>query len=175
MASKRRRVLLIVLAVIVLIVGGVGVWFLQYSWQPKLKSYDINTPQAAKRVLIASQGRKHKTDTLAAVTDYYTGKDVYIRVIDVSGLPDVQADEWDFIVLFSAIRMYKLNPDAQAFLDRIGESAYKRVLLFNTSDGTQMGYDGVDAVTSASVKPQDSANTIITAIERAQAEIGRLL
>jgi hypothetical protein len=162
---NKKRVIVGIIVVAFIVVGGVGIWFLTYSWQPILKPDEINTPEAAVSVLIAAQGRTHKIKTLDIISDYYTGKDVYISIIDVSNLPDVNINEWDYIILFSAIRMYKLNSDVEAFLKRTVED--KRILLFNTSDGTQMGYGNVDSITAASVNPQRSAETIIDVIDKA--------
>ncbi|MDR2587788.1 MAG: hypothetical protein LBC67_00010 [Spirochaetales bacterium] len=160
-----KRLIAAAITAVLLVLGGAGIWFVAYSWQPQLTPYGINAPGAAVNVLVAAQGRSHKTKALDIISKYYTGKDVYISVLDVSSLPDVRLDAWDYFVLFSAIRMYKLNPDVEAFLKRTGED--KRILLFNTSGGTQMGYGTVDAITSASDNPQRSAETIIGVIDKA--------
>ena len=162
---NKKKVITGALAAALLIVGGAGIWFVSYSWQPQLTPYGINKPGAAVNVLIAAQGRSHKIQTLDILSKYYTGKDIYISVIDVSGLPAVNIDAWDYTVLFSAIRMYKLNPDVEAFLKRTGE--VQKILLFNTSGGTQIEYGTVDAITSASDYPQRSAETIIGFIDKA--------
>ncbi|MDR2588115.1 MAG: hypothetical protein LBC67_01690 [Spirochaetales bacterium] len=163
--KNKKRMILGIASAALIAAGGFGIWFLIYSWQPKLKPSGINTPEAAVNVLIAAQGRSHKTKTLDIIAEYYAGKDVYISVVDVSSLPDINSSEWDYIVLFSAIQMYKLNPDVEAFLKRTAEN--KRIFLFNTSGGTQMGYGSVNAITSASANPQDSAQTIIGVIDKA--------
>ncbi|MDR2491729.1 MAG: hypothetical protein LBD20_10050, partial [Spirochaetaceae bacterium] len=142
----------------------IAVWFEIYSWQPQIKPYHVNTPEASARILIAAQGRSHKITTLDIISEYYTGKDVYISVIDVAGLSEVDIAAWDYVVLFSAIRMYKLNPDVEAYLQRTADDT--RVFLFNTSGGTQMGYGAVDVITSASTNPQAGAETIIGVIDR---------
>jgi hypothetical protein len=156
---------LIIGGVVLVIILGIGIGLLIWSYLPELKPYAINTPEAAAHILIAAQVSKHKAETLKAISDYYTGKDVFISVIDVNGLPGINPDEWDYIVLFSEIRWYTFNSKVKAFLNRA--STGERILLYNTSGGTQMAYENVDAITSASVNPEQSAQAIIQAIDTA--------
>jgi hypothetical protein len=161
---KRNKIVgIIIIACIA--VSGIVLWFVIYSWQPRLKPYHINTPEASARILIAAQGRSHKIKTLDIISKYYTGKDVYISVIDTDGLSEAPITGWDYIVLFSAIRMYKLNSQVEAFLKRAADDT--RIFLFNTSGGTQLGYGDVDTITSASTKARSDAETIIGIIDRA--------
>jgi hypothetical protein len=164
MKIKKSSIVRIIL-VVCIVLGAGRAWFVSYSWQPYLKPYHVNAPEASARILIAAQGRKYKIKTLDSVMEYYAGKDVYISVIDVAGLSEVDIADWDYVVLFSAIRMYKLNPDVEAFLKRTADD--KRIFLFNTSGGTEMGYGDVDVITSASKNPQAGAETIIGVIDGA--------
>ena len=162
--KNKKNVVVGILTAACIVVGGIAVWFVIYSWQPTLKPFHVNTPDASVHILIAAQGRSHKIKTLDIILEYYTGKDVYISVIDVGSLHDVNSTVWDYIVLFSAIRMYKLNPDVEAFVKRTPDD--KRIFLFNTSGGTQLG-TAVDTITSASTNPQHSAEIIIGVIDKA--------
>jgi hypothetical protein len=163
--NKKRAIIIGVIAASVVIAGVVLAWYFSYVWQPKIKPYEINTSDASAHILIAAQGKDYKKDTLEVIANHYAGKDVFISVIDISGLSDVNVEKWDYLVLFSAIQMYELDPDVQEFLNHVGED--ERILLYNTSGGSQIGFGNIDAITSASINPEHSAEVIIQRIDKA--------
>jgi len=63
------------------------------------ESFEVNTPKSEIRVLIATQGSEFKDAVVAGVVDHLKRKGAYIKVIDVSALPQVNENKWNAVVV----------------------------------------------------------------------------
>lgn len=135
------------------------------NYGDKLEPYTINNENSEKQILIAAQKTAFKNDVMDEIISKYKNENVYISVIDVRQLPDVSIDQWDKIIIFSAIKMYKFHPGIETFLK--GIQAKNKIFMYNTSTSTIMDYDGVDSITSPSINQQNVASKIIIAIDSA--------
>ena len=134
-----------------LVLAAFAVYVILY-YPRKAESFEINTPNPARRILIATQGSDFK-DTLAkALCDSLKQSSVYIRGIDVGELAEVNDEDWDRILIVNSF-IIRLNKDVDRFITRT--LAPERILVFVTSGGADwlpQPEFTVDALTSASRK-----------------------
>jgi hypothetical protein len=128
----------------------------------KISSYSINSDNSKNRILIATQKTNYKDDAMQAIIGNFDKQNVFISVIDVRQLPNIVSDDWDKIIIFSAIKMYEFHPGIVKYLKNSKND--DRIFMYNTSGGTLMTYGEIDTVTSASINPQNAASEIINAI-----------
>lgn len=148
MKVKLKRIISFMLIAIILVVG-VEIYNFLKAPSP-INPYSINSKSSKKKVLIATQKSDFKDLVVKNVIKHYEEQDIYISVIDVTKLTDIKAEEWDRIIIFSAIRYYKLNDTVDQFIKNEKDS--NRIFLYNTSNSTQLKTDNIDTVTSASQK-----------------------
>lgn len=105
------KVLKIVLIIIGAIVAIIVVLFFVY-WLVKrqgvIESFDVGDPELAQRVLIASQGSDFKNALVENLTTRLQEQRLFIRVIDVTTLGEVNEDEWDALVFIHTTEQWKL-------------------------------------------------------------------
>jgi hypothetical protein len=144
------KITLIILGfVVVLIIIAFGIFVLR-NRQKVVTPFAVNNPEASTRLLIASQGSDFKDALVDSLTEYFEGRQVYLRVVDVSGLAEIQEEEWDALLLIHTTQGWRLQPDVKKYLDRATE--LKKVVLLTTSGSGEWRADGyeVDIITSAS-------------------------
>lgn len=131
-------------------------WYSYRYSMETARSFEINDHALHHRILIATQGSDFKDEVVRGVTDELRTQQVYVKVIDISGLTDVQEAEWSAIVILHTWEYQKPPADIRKFIERIGKSD-KIVLLITSGSGTGK-LDGIDAVTSASKKSERNDN-----------------
>ena len=127
-------------------------------------SYEINKPQENHQtVLIATQKKNFKDTVMQELSEYYKDKPVYIKVIDVSSLNEIEKQEWDKIILFTTVQMGKVPDSVTGFLDK--QNDLSDILLQVTAasgiwNGNQFDVDAV-ATASKLENVEKTANKII--------------
>ena len=145
--SRLRRVLYWTTGVVVLLLAFITWDTLRYSMEPA-NSFEVNTPQSGPRVLIATQGSAFKDAVVAGVIDHLRTRSAYVKVVDVSALPNIKERDWNAIVVIHTLEMNRPPPEAQAFVDRMGGG--NRAVVLSTSGGGDFKMQGIDAISSAS-------------------------
>jgi len=147
---KALKITLIVIGsivVIFLIASGV---YLVLNIQGEAESFEVGSPLLAQKVLIASQGSDFKNALVKSLTEHLKEKPIYIKVVDVSALSEVNEDEWDALVFIHTTEKYRLQPNVKEYVDRAKDLS--KVMLITTSGSGKWktkDYD-VDIITSAS-------------------------
>ena len=145
--------LIIAGSIIIILVIIFGIYLL-VNKQGVIEPLEIGQPEAAKKVLIASQGSEFKEALVKELVSYFKTTEVYVKIVDVTVLEDIEESGWDAVVLIHTTEMDRLQPDVKAYLDRVQD--YGRVILITTSGPgtwkTEEYY--VDIITSASVKEE---------------------
>jgi hypothetical protein len=113
-----------------------------------VEPFAINDPGLEHRVLIATQGSAYKDAIVAGLVADLKTRPVYIRVIDVSALPEIREQDWSAIVVIHNWENWKPQPDAAAFINHVRDR-HKLIVLSTSGDG-DMKIEGLDAITSAS-------------------------
>ncbi len=139
--------------VVVLIFIAFGVFLLR-NRQGAVTPFEVNTPEAPAKVLIASQGSEFKEAVVGGLTRHFEDRPVYLRVIDVSGLASIQEQDWDGLLLIHTTERSRLQSDVKKYLDRAQD--LDKVVLLTTSGSGEWATDryDVDVITSASKRSE---------------------
>ena len=129
-----------------------SLWYLIEFYPRTAESFEVNSPDLSTRVLVATQGSEFKNSLVAAVCERLRTQPVYIKVIDVSGLDEVETGEWNKVLVINTAMMDLMSGPARRLVAR-GEGL-DNVLLFVTSGGADFkpANLAVDALSGASRK-----------------------
>lgn len=125
-----------------------AVWYINTHTMQHIEPFEINSPTASKRVVIASQGSRFKDSVVNAVIDSLKAKQVYIKVIDVNELKEINEDDWAAIAILHTWEYSKPQEDAKAFFEKV-KNKNKLIIISTSGEGTYM-LDTVDGISSAS-------------------------
>ncbi|MFC1546513.1 hypothetical protein ACFL4O_02210, partial [bacterium] len=96
---------------------------------------------------------KFKNDLLGKLVDnlsFHSVQKIYISVIDVTSLAEVKEEDWNAIIIINTIEWYKLQKDAEAFINS-AKSPEKIIVLATSGDGNMKPKTSrIDTITSAS-------------------------
>jgi hypothetical protein len=149
MPMRRWRKLLLAAATLVVASIAFAGWYRFHYSMDAVRGYEVNDPGAARRVLIATQGSEFKDAVVAGVIAHLKARSVYVKVIDVSSLADVNEDNWNAIVLVHTWEMRKPPAAVKQFMDRTRDA--RKIVDLTTSGSGDFKLEGVDAISTASV------------------------
>jgi hypothetical protein len=112
------------------------------------ETYEINDEKAPYHVLIATQGSHFKDLLVNQLIIELETRPVYVRVIDVSTLPQIKEEEWMAIIILHTWEYSKPEQNAKVFIDRIRDR--KKLIVVSTSGSGSDRIEGIDGITSAS-------------------------
>lgn len=150
------KIFLITSVSTIVILGAAAAVYLAMNLQGEAEPFEINTPDAGTKVLVATQGSGFKDALRVALEDRLKAKPVYVKGVDLSALAGMTEANWDGVVIIHAVQMWQAPKPVMAFLARAGD--LRKVLLVATSlsgEWKMRGYD-VDTITSASRKGEVS-------------------
>jgi predicted small integral membrane protein len=146
--TKRARGLLISIAVLAVVVVGFLAWYRIHFAMSPVEGFTVNETSSEQRLLIATQGSAFKDAVVAGLLERLRQRPIFIRVIDVSALSDVNDSEWDAVIVLHTIEYGKAPVPAQAFVNRAGDAG--KVVVLSTSGAGDFKIEGIDAISSAS-------------------------
>lgn len=124
------------------------VWFqATYSMDP-VKTKEINSRTNAQKLLIATQGSDYKNDVVKAITTEFENDSIYIKIIDVNLLGEINPDEWNAILVLHTWEVWKPEENAEKFLKKHFDSS--KMFVVATSGSGDNRIDGIDGITGAS-------------------------
>ena len=141
--------IIVCLAVITLLAAGC---YRTLFAQKVAHTFDVNSPDLATHLLIATQGSAFKDAVVAALVKELEQRPIYIKIIDVSDLSTIVEAEWQAFVIVNTCQSGQLQPDVAAFLMRTAIPA--NVMLATTSGSGRWQPEGpvTDSISSASRK-----------------------
>jgi len=127
-----------------------ALWYVIEFYPRTAESFEINTRDQPTRILVATQGSEFKDGLVTAICDRLRMQPVYIKVIDVGGLDDIDTTAWDKVLVVNTAMMNIMSGPARRLVAR-GEGL-DNVLLFVTSGGADFKPADleVDALSGAS-------------------------
>jgi hypothetical protein len=144
-----KRVLIVLGSLIALFVIAFGV-YLFVNIQDVAEAFEVGSPDSGKKVLIASQGSDYKNLMVDTLTSRLEGEDVYISVIDISGLSEINQKDWDAEIIIHTTEGYRLPEVVKEYLGKV-ENPDEVLLLITSGSGEWKPEDyKVDILTSAS-------------------------
>ena len=148
----------ITLLVLVVLIFGALLAFRIIMRQEIAEDYEVNSPDLETKVLIATQGSEFKHSLVGGVVDNLKMNEIYLKVIDVTGLGKVDASEWHSILIVNTCEAGKLQKDTAGFLDRYPNK--RDIILLTTSgEGTWMP-ENVNADTISAASEQDQVDNL---------------
>ena len=167
--SKSKKYLLITGLVVTCIIAFFSWYKIRYSMDV-VQSFEVSTPNAKHRLLIATQGSSFKDAVVSGVIDALKDRPISINVIDVSGLSRIDIDEWSVLVILHTWENWQAQSDAKQFIDDLDPSNIEKVIVLTTSGRGDYKMPGLDAITSASVI-SDVPRNVATVMQRLNALI----
>lgn len=125
-------------------------WYKAYYSMGVADSYEVNSPKLKHKILVATQGSEFKRSIVSGIIEHLKQRPSYLKIIDVSALSQVNENDWDALVILHTWENWQPQADAKAFLEGVKDS--NKVIVLTTSGNGTYKMEGVDAITSASVK-----------------------
>jgi hypothetical protein len=155
---KKSTKIMIIVAIPAAPIIAFGIYLL-VNLQGVIEPFEINSPDAIHKVLIASQGSGFKNMLVSGLVDRIKDSPTYIKVVDVTSLSEVNEADWNAVV--------RMQPDAREYLGRASE--LDKVILVTTSGSGKWKTEefDIDTLTSASRKAKVGllVNTITHRLE----------
>ncbi len=144
-----KRVLIVLGSLIILFLIAFGV-YLFVNIQDVAEAFEVGSPDSGRKILIATQGSEYKNLMVDTLTSRLEGEDVYISVIDISGLSEIGQKDWDAEIIIHTTEGYRLPEVVKEYLGRV-ENPDEVLLLITSGSGEWKPEDcKVDVLTSAS-------------------------
>jgi hypothetical protein len=169
MGKRPRRILIAVTVVGITLLGFLAWYRVHFAMDP-VDGFSVNDSSLEQHLLIATQGSAFKDAIVAGVVERLRQQPIFIRVIDVSALSDIENSEWDAIVVLHTIEYGKAPTAAQAFVDRSGHN--DKIIALSTSGAGDFKINGVDAIASAS-RLTDVPRRVAELVTRIETELAR--
>ncbi len=160
--------LIVVGSLILLIIIGSAIYLVS-NIQGVVETTEEGNPDADKKLLIASQGSDFKNKLVQEIKDGLNNvESLYIKIIDVTGLQEVDANKWDAIVLINSLQGGKVQKDVETFLNK-ADKVLDKIILFVTTGAKEVKEFNVDTITAAS--KMSEIDKLVTKI---MAKLGKL-
>jgi hypothetical protein len=103
-----------------------------------------------RRLLIASERSEFKDAVVNSVVDAVRAEVCYLKLVDITNLRHESPNAYDAVVILSACKAWKPNPEADLFVER--SSAREKIILVSTALGPKCREEPpeVNAITAAS-------------------------
>jgi hypothetical protein len=132
--KKGIKITLIVAGVLVGLCGIVAIGYRVMFTQGVATSFEVNTPDLETKVLIATQGSNFKDGLVSGITEELKIQPVYMKVIDVTALPDIKEEQWNAVVVLSTCQSGALQAQTMTYL-RQAKALEKHVVLITSGAG----------------------------------------
>jgi hypothetical protein len=126
-----------------------AVWYKYEYSMDKVETVQFNSPDLDLKLLIATQGSTFKNKITSNITDYYKNDSIYIKVIDVSQLPEINPINYEAIVLIHTWENWKAPKEVQSFIEQNISNQNKIVVLATSGKGS-FKIKEIDAITGES-------------------------
>ena len=127
-----------------------AVWYKYKYAMAHVEPYSINAQHLDTKLLIATQGSSFKNTVTQGILDYYEADSLFIRVIDVSGLNEIEPEDYKAILVMHTWEYVKPPEAVQSFMDENFSSKNKMVVLTTSGEGSERMED-IDAISGESI------------------------
>jgi len=127
-----------------------ALWYKNEYSMETAETYEVNTQNLEKKLLLATQGSDYKNTVTQAIVDYYKSDSIYLKVIDVSVLNEIVPADYDAILVLHTWEYEKPPAEVATFIERTSSYQDKIVILTTSGPGTSK-MEGVDAITGESI------------------------
>ena len=110
----------------------------------------INAPELDRKLIIATQGSKFKDSITDGLVDHYGSDSVFIRIVDVSKLPEIRLDDYQAMVVMHTWENWKPPVAVDSFVNQLKEYEKEKIVVLSTSGQGDFKMEIVDAITGES-------------------------
>jgi hypothetical protein len=125
-----------------------ALWYRETYKMNTAATFEVNDATSSQHILIATQGSDFKDSVVHALVREFKSKQMYIKVIDITGLPQINEQAWTALIILHTWEYAKPPEEVKNFIDRTQDK--KKLIVLATSGDGNYKIDGVDAITSAS-------------------------
>lgn len=126
------------------------IWY-QYQYSMDVvEPYEVNSNNTEKKLLIATQGSDFKDSITNAVVNHYKSEAIFIKVIDIKDLEQIDPDDFNALLVLHTWENWKPPVEVKVFIERSKNEAKKMVVLTTSGDGDYK-MENVDAITGESI------------------------
>ncbi len=149
MKARRYKVIIWILIGVIALFLLLALWYKQSHAMDLVEPYTVNSENFERKLLIASQGSDFMDALVQGVIAHYKNDSVFIQIMDVSGLPEVNYRDFDAILL---VHTWEYNKPPQVVEEFIGDSDLnvKKVIAITTSGEGNRFIGGVDGISGES-------------------------
>lgn len=153
----KKKKIIIGIGVLVVAFFVFATWYKIHYSMDVVESFEVNSSESKQRVMIATQGSEFKKALVAGIIDHLKQKHAYIKVVDVTTLPQVKEDNWNAVVVLHTWEQFKPPSGVTTYLERVKDMS--KVVVLATSGNSTDKIEGIDAISTASEMADISART----------------
>ncbi|MBQ4819674.1 hypothetical protein [Aquimarina sp. MMG016] len=133
--NRTVKIILVFLSVIILLTV-VATWYKYEFSMGVVEAYQVNAPNLDRKLLIATQGSEFKDVITEGIVNHYRSDSIFIKVIDVSSLNDVNPDDYTSIVIMHTWENWKPPVVVKKFIEETLDYHNRMVVLTTSGQGS---------------------------------------
>ena len=115
-----------------------------------VEHHTVNSSSLEIKLLIATQGSEFKNTVTQGIIQHFETDSIFIEVIDITSLEEINPKIFDAIVLIHTWENWKPPSDIKSFVERT--TAYKdKIVVITTSGEGSYKMEEVDAIVGESI------------------------
>ncbi len=146
--SRLRKILLTTFFIITILML-IATWYkLEFSMDLS-EEYQLNSHDQTRSLIIATQGSDFKNSISTAVVDQYKQDSIFIKVMDISSLSEVEPQKPTAILGIHTWENWKPPIDIKEFIER-SSNYMDKIVVLTTSGEASYKMENIDAITGES-------------------------
>lgn len=125
-----------------------GLWYIDKYGMGISESFEVNDPALETKLLLATQQSNYKDDLVDAFVSRIKQKSIYMKVIDVSNLDEIDDQAYDAIIIIHTWEIWEPPKSVTNFINEINNDL---VYAIGTSGDGNLKLDNIDGMSSASL------------------------
>ncbi len=150
MRTKWYKVVAWIFIAVVVLFFLFALWYkYRYSMEP-VEPHTINSETFDKKLLIAAQGSTFKDALVKNVIDHYKNDSVFIKVIDVADLSNVNDSDYNALLLLHTWEYGRPPESVETFIKEHNAHIDKIVVVTTSGEGSNR-MEGIDGLAGESI------------------------
>lgn len=147
--KKPLKISLIVVGIAVVVFAGVMLSYRFLRTMDVIDNAEINQSATGDHVLVATQGSNFKDSVMDQVKKDMEGKNVHVSIIDTTKIDNVEADNYDKIVIFTTVQSDDIPENVTTFMNDNNDKSIHIAVTADSGRWDDKPKD-IDAISEAS-------------------------